>query len=138
MNMNTSFFSFKSGSPFMIILSIILGTLLMAYGIYEIFFKKDKREIKGIYHGYKKVNNLYCRPIFQYSYGTKKYNQASIQEFKVDKIEKDYVKGQEYPIYLGEQANTFYLKKKSTWSNYLLIVAGILFYVSAILGYLGF
>ena len=54
------------------------------------------------------------------------------------KIEKDYVKGQEYPIYLGEQANTFYLKKKSTWSNYLLIVAGILFYVSAILGYLGF
>ena len=46
MNMNTSFFSFKSGSPFMIILSIILGTLLMAYGIYEIFFKKDKREIK--------------------------------------------------------------------------------------------
>ena len=39
MNMNTSFFSFKSGSPFMIILSIILGTLLMAYGIYEIFFK---------------------------------------------------------------------------------------------------
>ena len=60
MNMNTSFFSFKSGSPFMIILSIILGTLLMAYGIYEIFFKKDKREIKGIYHGYKKVNNLYC------------------------------------------------------------------------------
>ena len=120
MNMNTSFFSFKSGSPFMIILSIILGTLLMAYGIY------------------KKVNNLYCRPIFQYSYGTKKYNQASIQEFKVEKIEKDYVKGQEYPIYLGEQANTFYLKKKSTWSNYLLIVAGILFYVSAILGYLGF
>ena len=85
-----------------------------------------------------KVNNLYCRPIFQYSYGTKKYNQASIQEFKVEKIEKDYVKGQEYPIYLGEQANTFYLKKKSTWSNYLLIVAGILFYVSAILGYLGF
>lgn len=51
MNMNTSFFSLKSGSPFMIILSIILGTLLMAYGIYEIFFKKDKREIKGIYHG---------------------------------------------------------------------------------------
>ena len=85
-----------------------------------------------------KVNNLYCRPIFQYSYGTKKYNQASIQEFKVEKIEKDYVKGQEYPIYLGEQANTFYLKKKNTWSNYLLIVAGILFYVSAILGYLGF
>ena len=73
----------------MIILSIILGTLLMAYGIYEIFFKKDKREIKGIYHGYKKVNNLYCRPIFQYSYGTKKYNQASIQEFNVEKIEKD-------------------------------------------------
>ena len=93
----------------MIILSIILGTLLMAYGIYEIFFKKDKREIKGIYHGYKKVNNLYCSPIFQYSYGTKKYNQASIQEFKVEKIEKDYVKGQEYAIYLGDQAYTFLL-----------------------------
>ncbi len=48
MNMNTSFFSLLNrGSPFMIILSIILGTLLMAL-FYEIFFKKDKREIKGI------------------------------------------------------------------------------------------
>ena len=128
MNMNTSFFSFKSGSPFMIILSIILGTLLMAYGIYEIFFKKDKREIKGIYHGYKKVNNLYGKDV----------GLGASSLGKVEKIEKDYVKGQEYPIYLGEQANTFYLKKKNTWSNYLLIVAGILFYVSAIIGYLGF
>lgn len=138
MNINTSFFSLKSGSPFMIAISLVLGTLLMAYGIYEIAFKKDKKEIKGTYHGYKKVNELYCRPIFLYSYGTKKYNQASIQEFKVEKIEKKYVKGNQYPIYLGDQASTFYLKKKSGWSNYLLIVAGILFYVSAILGYLGF
>ena len=83
----------------------------MAYGIYEIFFKKDKREIKGIYHGYKKVNNLYCRPIFQYSYGTKKYNQASIQEFKVEKIEKDYVKGQEYP-YLFRGTGEYILFKE--------------------------
>ena len=138
MNINTSFFSLKSGSPFMIAISLILGTLLMAYGIYEIAFKKDKKEIKGTYHGYKKVNNLYCRPIFLYAYGTKKYNQASIQEFKVEKIEKKYVKGNQYPIYLGDQPSTFYLKKKSGWSNYLLIVAGIFFYVSAILGYLGF
>lgn len=138
MNINASFFSLNSGSPFMIILSIILGTLLMAYGIYEIVLKKDKKEIKGTYHGYKKVNELYCRPIFQYAYGTKKYNQASIQEFKVEKIEKNYVKGEIYPIYLGDQPSTFYLKKKNKWSNYLLIVAGLLFYVSAILGYMGF
>lgn len=127
------------------IVAIIIGILLICFFIFTQFQKsKCTTKITGKflkvnkYTGYGNgISVTYYSPVFQYSFNNNFFEKQSFQSFSKKYIEKKFVSGKNYDIYINENnPKCFIVDKKIPVSDLLIILLGVCFIIMGFLAYL--
>ena len=128
---------------FIILLAIIIGVILICLIIFMQYLKsKCTTEVIGefvkintyISYGNGSSNTSYA-PVFKYKFNNTTYEKQTFQTFSKKYIEKNFLVGKNYTIYINEKnPKTFIIEKKSQPSDWLILLLGMFF---VIIGFLG-
>lgn len=124
---------------------LIIGLLLICLFIYLEFLKsKCTTKITGkflkanSYTGYGNgISTTYYAPVFQYNFNDIAYEKQSFQSFSKKYIEKNFISGKNYNIYINSnKPKIFIVEKKFQLSDLLFFLIGFFMVLLSFLGFL--
>lgn len=135
-----SFFMPKIEAVVLPIMIILLGLIVISYGIYELYLVFScTQEVNGTYSGYKRLYGatgiIVLKPIFNYTYNGKTFKETTVETISQNKVEK-LVNGATYIININKNYPAICcfqrLKKIEIISQFILgiliIIGGILLF----------
>lgn len=131
---------------FVLAFTVFIGIGFVMLSIYFHILKKGcNREITGVYsrvneyksYGGNGTSTTKYAPVFRYHFEGNAYEQQTFQCFSGKYIAKNFVAGENYPIFINERKpERFVVHKRVEFRNIFMCLTGFFFMILGELGFL--